>query len=238
MITKFTFTGANDQTRTQEMIEISAEFPFAEWGILVSSSSWGTSRFPSPEWIEALSITAPGLPLSMHLCGKLVKDFMKGIDDGLKDIPEFHIAGMFDRVQLNTHGFSHKFESIGLINLLEKYHDKEFIFQFDNKNEHILRDVATQADNISTLFDLSHGAGVLPTSWPEPIEGIKCGYAGGLSPDNLMEQIALIDSKTRGKDVWIDIETHVRSEDDQTFDLNKVHLCCMILQQFNDSWRK
>ena len=68
--------------------------------------------------------------------------------------------------------------------------------------------------------------GVLPDKWPEP-NGDYCGYAGGLSPDNLAEQLEKIDKAITNKDggfyaIWIDAETHLRSPDNQRFDLDKV----------------
>ena len=49
--------------------------------------------------------------------------------------------------------------------------------------------------NMSMLFDDSMGLGVSTTSWPSPpaeTSGLKFGYAGGLKPSNLDEQLELI----------------------------------------------
>ena len=74
----------------------------------------------------------------------------------------------------------------------------------------------------STLFDMSHGAGILPKEWLAPIDGVRCGYAGGLSPENVVSQIKLIESKVGNYELWIDMETQIRSNADQQFDLGKV----------------
>ena len=72
------------------------------------------------------------------------------------------------------------------------------------------------------LFDLSGGAGILPESWPKA-KGEYCGYAGGLSPENLEEQLEKIKCVVdEDQKIWIDVETHVRSSDDKQFDLDKV----------------
>ena len=83
--------------------------------------------------------------------------------------------------------------------------------------------------NCSTLFDLSHGAGVLPEQWPKPLPGIRCGYAGGLSPDNIKEQLTLISAAVGDTPIWIDMETHVRSNNDRLFDLGKVEQVLKVL---------
>jgi hypothetical protein len=92
------------------------------------------------------------------------------------------------------------------------------------------------------------GAGILPREWPKPIYldvhpgddgcGVQQhryhGYAGGLGPDNLAEQIPLILAAAAGNEhtaegrIWIDMETRVRSSDDRTFDLAKVRRCLEI----------
>ena len=72
---------------------------------------------------------------------------------------------------------------------------------------------------ISVLFDSSGGKGRLLEKWPNSIE--NCGYAGGLAPDNVKEQLCLINSLV-GKNVpiWIDAESSLRGYDQ--FDLGKV----------------
>ncbi len=109
--------------------------------------------------------------------------------------------------------------------MLAVYQEKEFIFQYDNVNT-VFVDLAKQAKvNFSALFDLSHGIGILPSEWPNLLDGVKCGYAGGLSPENLEEQIKRIEEKAGDTEIWIDMETHVRSNYDMLFDLQKVRQC-------------
>jgi hypothetical protein len=89
-------------------------------------------------------------------------------------------------------------------------------------NKPILDYAIAEGVNCSTLFDMSHGAGVLPKEWLVPVDGVRCGYAGGLSPENVVEQIKLIESKVGDYELWIDMETQIRSNADQQFDLAKV----------------
>jgi tRNA-splicing ligase RtcB len=78
--------------------------------------------------------------------------------------------------------------------------------------------------DIAALYDLSHGGGVLPEKWDHPLAktAIPCGFAGGLSPENVASQIAKIQDVMGEADFWIDAETHLRSADDRQFDLAKV----------------
>ena len=71
------------------------------------------------------------------------------------------------------------------------------------------------------LFDQSGGTGLLPGEWPKQPPNQYCGYAGGLSPDNLQQEMEKI-SKVATGTIWIDAETLLRSENDKVFDLEKV----------------
>lgn len=223
VIKKVTMTGADDSIRPIELFEIANNYPFVEWGILASRNSQGLNRFPSLNWMNELNTlykdSEQKINLSLHLCGAYVREILNGDISFINEIGE--IWNQFKRVQINTHGIKHKYELKLLRNVIMSNPTKEFIFQYDNKNKEIL-DAIADLNNICTLFDMSHGAGVLPKNWLEPIEGIRCGYAGGLSPDNIIEQINLISEKVNNQEIWIDMETMVRSNNDQLFDLNKV----------------
>ena len=190
---------------------------------------YGNNRFPSKSWIDTLHQYGwSGLNLSCHLCGQYVKDILLGKPTPMDDLGV--LWDIFGRVQINTHGIPHNFFTEKMCELFNP--EKEFIFQYDNENAEILESAINQGVNCSTLFDLSHGAGVLPEQWPMPFNGIKCGYAGGLSPDNLDSQIRLIESNVGATEIWIDMETHVRSNNDRQFDLKKVEQCLLIASPY------
>lgn len=234
-LTKVTMTGADDSVQPERLFEISEIYPFVEWGLLVSRNSQGHNRFPSLKWLNRLNeldakYFGAELQYSCHLCGGYVREILMG------DVRFIELLGdvweMFQRVQINTHGIPHQYDMAKMAEALKEYKDKEYIFQYDNANASILNSSITQALNCSTLFDLSHGAGVLPDEWPVPISGIKCGYAGGLSPENVLEQIKLIESKVGDIEIWIDMETRVRSNNDKLLDLKKVEKVLAICAEF------
>lgn len=225
-LSKVTTTGADDSTKQENLFELSAKYPYAEWAILLSRNSTGRNRFPSLSWMNRLAELSNHffdfeMQYSGHLCGSYVREFLMGNTDFVKEIGD--IWKLFQRIQINTHGIRHEYDEVKLLNALAQYPEKEFILQYDNANKEILDCAIANSDtSISALFDLSHGAGVLPHEWPLPIDGVKCGYAGGLSPDNVEAQIKLIESKVGDAEIWIDMETKVRSNNDKLFDLTKV----------------
>lgn len=234
-LSKVTMTGADDSIPIQWLFEISNKYPFVEWGILLSRKSKGANRFPSQLFLDTLYkydtgySDVPLVKFSGHLCGSYVKEILMGDFYFIEEIG--HAWKLFQRVQINTHGIAHNHDAINMLAALKSI-DKEIIFQYDNVNTSILADARMGGVHCSTLFDLSHGYGTLPNQWPEPIANLKCGYAGGLSPDNIEQQLKLIEGKVGDGETWIDMETHIRSNDDQQFDLWKVEKVLEICKKY------
>lgn len=236
-----TITGADDSVDPAQLRLLSEEFPFVEWGILVSKNSMGTRRFPTADWLHRFrSMTRSGCHInaSIHLCGRLVRGLLVG-DTLIGDFYEWLDA--FQRMQLNFHAEGVEWKLNKLREAIEDCSDegqREFIFQIDgNQGELLLREtIKDDSFDVSCvpLFDLSHGAGVLAHEWPKPILAPHTyhGYAGGLGPDNLAEQIPLIGNAAGETPIWIDMETRVRSENDGQFDLAKVRRCLEIAKPF------
>lgn len=233
-LTKVTLTGADDSIKPERLFELSEKYPFVEWGILLSRNSKGSKRFPSARWLmelEALNSTwyESEPQWSGHLCGSYVREILMG---NMKFVSEIGQAwDIFQRVQINTHGSPHEYDAQEMFEAM-KATDKEFIFQYDNENTVILMDAVENDVNCSTLFDLSHGAGVLPSNWPQPLTNIKCGYAGGLSPENVEDQIKKLNETIDNVEIWIDMETHLRSDNDKLFDLYKCEKVLSICQNY------
>lgn len=211
-----TVTGADDSIRHSSLTEIAEEFPHAEFGILMSASRAG-SRFPSDEWIEEVITLPESVRLSGHICGRWVREILMG------QWPHAltPLMGRFSRWQLNTHGEHHPWNYDFLRSLDGR---GQIIFQNDWKHNDLIAAASSYAPmlNVAALFDLSHGAGVLPKDWPKPIAGITCGYAGGLSPFNVAGQVEKISELVGDTEIWIDAETHLRCPESQ-FSLELAH---------------
>lgn len=226
-ILNVTVTGADDGTSLDDMLRMANKYPFVEFGILLSRNSMGSTRFPSREWLRSAVEkfrSIYGIGLSGHICGSWVREILMGkwpTDEWNSIHPE--MMDLFDRFQLNTHGIRHEYDVEKLKPILFDFESayQSVILQYDNANSKMVEDLRHHK-NIETLFDLSHGAGVLPKEWPLPIDGIRCGYAGGLSPENAAEEIrkisALIPEETK---IWIDAETRLRDGEDR-FSMEKV----------------
>ena len=201
---RVTITGADDSVKPSELIALSRQFPFVEWGILFGSHPQ-TPRFPSDKWVvELCERTVPqkrAIRLSAHLCGRWVRDWVGQAS------PTWRLSyGGFQRIQFNFHGQFHRAAPGFLATLTD---EKEYIFQVDGVNDHAVEWPRREGViNTVPLFDTSGGAGILPDGWPAP-NGLYCGYAGGLGPDNLKEQIPAIGKAAGDARFWIDMETRV-----------------------------
>lgn len=231
-ITKVTVTGADDSVSPRSLVEIAEEFPFVEFGILLSKNQLGCTRFPSAAWLSELqsvcnSIPKFGLNLSGHICGRWVREILLGrwpLDELMALLGPHFYDHLFSRWQLNTHGVSHEWmpEFISGLKSIATW-PGTVIFQYDERNNEVLQAaIESGAENIAALFDLSHGAGELPKFWPGLLPGISCGYAGGLSPENVRDQCTKIQLSVGNASIWIDAETHLRMESGRFFDLHKV----------------
>jgi phosphoribosylanthranilate isomerase len=80
-----------------------------------------------------------------------------------------------------------------------------------------------QVASVDMLFDASGGRGISPADWPQAVNTTFCGYAGGLSPENVAQAVQIIG--TRANRYWIDMESGVRDERDR-FSLEKCRAVC------------
>lgn len=233
-----TLTGADNTVTQSHIFAISEQFPFAEWGILLSKSAEGKNRFPTTDWIvdlmEMRAIMVASPKFSGHLCGRWVRDICAG-DWSFLDERE-DIISLFQRFQLNFHSYLHKIKDMD--RFVEGFKDarlkdKQFIFQLDDVNNEIL-DIAQKNEiDAAGLFDTSGGAGVLPKDWPKSRREY-CGYAGGLGPQNLREQMEALDKVVGDRTVWVDMETHIRCYETDNFDYDKCVQCLEIGQEWVD----
>jgi hypothetical protein len=230
---RVTITGADETIgRPDNLLALTKEFPFVEWGILISNkhTRTGDFRFPASTWISDLMGVIPPERLSLHVCGSWVREMLMGT----VNIPRWIIPG-FGRIQLNFHEDKTKCKPAAFHNALFSLGAQQFIFQIDGAigNKHLeslhANDGYASYVDAVPLFDISGGAGILPTEWPKPMFTDQYhGYAGGLGPDNLEQQLPLIAAAAGETRIWIDMETRVRSDDDLQFDLAKVRRCLEI----------
>lgn len=130
--------------------------------------------------------------------------------------------------------------SNNLLNVINSAVDLEFIIQLNDETQPLWALLsANPPRNMSVLYDASCGKGVVPTSFPQPPDNIPCGYAGGISPENISHILASVANAAHGKAVWVDMESSLRVvvsdsrvlEQDQ-FSINKCYACIKVGVKF------
>jgi len=217
-----TITGADDSVDQSKLFELAELFPFVEFAILIRKDS-NTLRYPSFSWIKKLSemYESNKINLSVHLCGSWVRDICKGNWSILENKEFMEIFQIFQRIQLNFSPYVRNIDRDVFIDSIiskKELENKQIIFQLKNINDELFVKAKENNLNVVPLFDISGGNGLLPESWPFSDE--FCGYAGGLNPDNVENQINEIMKVS--SDIWIDVESGIRT--DNIFDLEKVKM--------------
>ena len=197
-----TVTGADDHTLRTEGLRRLADLlrlegaprGRVEIGILLSGSRQGGSRYPRMHAACELMHIAHrlGFRVSFHLCGSFARRAFAGtLSRGLA-----FVQGA-DRVQVNGKAEPH------LEHLAKLFQRTELppAIVLQSRGPEFPSD-----RRFDWLADRSGGAGKLPDSWPrhEP----HCGYAGGLSPENVREELAKMGA-VQGMS-WIDAESGLR----------------------------
>lgn len=227
-----TFTGVDDVTNVNYLLNLTNIFPQLniEFGVLYSKSNAGKGRYPSfykineiCEYITKNRGKPEQINFALHVCGSSVGDLLDNKED------TSWICKSFDRIQLNF--VYPRYSKEQLQKFLNNNLDKRIIFQYNDKNAEICNDLVKNCPNLELLFDKSGGKGIAPDSWPNCISGVRCGYAGGLGPDNINDEFKKINLITKNQNIWLDMETKLRTND--TFDILKVIDVCNKLTSHN-----
>ena len=206
-------TGADDNTPIGYLEAIQANYPTTEWAILMFPEREGANRNPSLAWREEF-YKAKLTNKALHLCGTAINQLAEENVQLMKELDNYQ------RVQINL---KPRWASDDFIKSLKVVVKKlphiQFITQHNEDNKTFFH-YWDEVENHAYLYDGSLGKGVSPESWQAPIKNKFCGYAGGLSPLNIKDNLQKIKSVIGSENVWIDMESGVRTNDN--FDLNKV----------------
>lgn len=213
-LTRVTITGADDAVSYDDIWRIQCEFPFVEFGLLLSATKEGEPRYPSARWLRALpQHIDTSIGFSAHVCGARARALLVAGQGGF--------PCHFERAQVN--GFStFDDKTTAFEQYIEATWAVEFILQLsDISCLPRAEAIASRLRNVSALVDLSGGAGIPIREFPVASGGMRLGYAGGIGPDNVVDVLARMNEKLPAAvETWIDMETGVRTND--VFDLDKV----------------
>ena len=224
---RVTITGADAYTDPEDLMALSQEYGFVEWGILFSSRREGTTRYPPRPWLLELDKVVERSQrkplLSAHLCGRYMRDFVR--DGNIVWWREYgFLARWFNRVQLNMGGYTpaDAWENLDLF--LASFEPKQDIIIQVHDNDQWAKPLCQERGTFP-LFDASGGQGIMPATWEAPWPAsptrlasisprIYTGYAGGIAPDTIHEALTKLDQIVPvTARIWIDMEQGVRTGD-------------------------
>lgn len=260
-LTRVTLTGADDRTDINQLLDLSARYPFVEWGILFSEARMGQDRYPSFDWILELSRRkleywrehgqTRNINLSAHICGSWMRMLLHGDQHFLLDCfqqidhADYTLLGpshqrTFQRAQLNfnTKTLGVDYNAFGFGLLIPSLHDYfgRLIFQLNRNNEAFLRTITSNVV-CDLLVDMSGGRGkeldlTTANSLTAPYLQQYIGYAGGLNPDNVNQYLEELTSRpNKGNDKFF-IDMESGVRTNNQFDLKKCEQVLEIAKQY------
>ena len=227
MLEIVTFTGVDARTDLGRLQEIAAQYPWAEFGILVGSQTYATAChnpiFPAIRTVHELRSRLPSRQLAIHLCGWFARQANK---DQWSNLPLMAMSAGFGRIQVNLHGdIEHphyiRVNTEAMTVVAQDWGADRVIIQ----HRQDWTSVPVKHPRVEYLFDRSEGGGTESfDSWPAPPSGMRVGYAGGLGPHNIDRAIRF-SMQHQDRPIWLDMERNVRTTD-YWFDLDRVaHVC-------------
>jgi len=237
------FCGADDSCEPAKLKEISSQHAYVEWGVLFRDDKRGLPRYASEAWLAELGRvnSERQMRLAGHLCSTHVDELLRG---DASFVSKLHHEVGFQRVQVNATAangadvsvFAQEEGALRCVDALKQamlaLPGVEFILQRNEQTRPLWEPFLEQASpppNVSFLFDESMGLGVSCGVWAAPPPShITFGYAGGLCPANISEQLTQISKVAAGRTLWVDMETGVRSkrpDGADIFDLDKALEC-------------
>ena len=128
----------------------------------------------------------------------------------------FPCSPVIKRIQLNipVDAISQA-NTVNMANMIDDNRDYGFIIQYNNNTAGLVQKLNKFYLPFSSLYDASGGRGILPQQWCPPAFRYRDqGYSGGLSPENVAENLDKISAVVpKNNNVWIDAEGKLKTND-------------------------
>lgn len=207
-----TLTGIDEHTdldALMRMLDNAGTYP-VEIGVLWTTSPEGRNRYPSGEFI-AKAADRLGSRLAVHICGKGARTQAAGYQ------APHDVLRKVGRIQVNGN-----VEANELAIMMGRFDRQLFITQHPANAELLL---FWGDGRHQILIDGSGGRGIKPEKWVVPNTSKRIGFAGGLSPETLSEEISKMPPHA-----WVDLETNLRDGQDW-FSIERAAACINIMKK-------
>lgn len=221
-----TCSGANEMTSIPQLLSMLEEFPIAEIGVQVSEkkAAKGMMRY---KWIQELHQETMHSQISINAALHVNRLWAEAVGQGKMpaELTEFLQLSdndgnpFFQRVQLNFKVGREQTPNVDKLDALIRQNDRHrFILSYNESNSDIIRELYLRGVKFDCLYDSSFGEGVMPQTRMAPaFVGIRQGYAGGITPNNVTTELGKIarefELKPNGAAMYIDAEKGLADKD-------------------------
>lgn len=146
------------------------------------------------------------------ICNGTIPDALKPLFDSVHPKRKNHIVG---RIQLNMpQKTAENFNAQKLKGVIESFPDQEFIIQYKPITINAVEQLHETGARFSLLFDESGGTGRDAGTWRAPVYPMahNQGYSGGLSPENIADNLTQIIEVVGKGSIWIDAEGKLKTD--------------------------
>lgn len=236
----------------EEIINLGKKYPRAEFAIQAHPTKF-SQWMDRYTWFESLVSAASvnKVRLAMHVNAEYRTELCHGnIPYSLRRLWEMqHKDGtpIIGRVQININGGNdkYKFYANKLADIIRAYPQIKFILQYAPEQYNRIAQLDKTGVPFALLQDYSGGRGESPDTWLSPVfSNHQMGYAGGLSPDNVVNNLNDINEiLPTDYSTWIDAEGQLKSlgsDGKKLFDtgLAKKYIDRAYLWQFKYGYQK
>ena len=204
-----TFTGIDDATDLDRVAQLSWEYPFVEWGVLMSATRTGIDpRYPSLATMAKVSDI--GINPSVHLCGRLARDLAEVKGFSIQAALQFNPGAR--RIQVNLGRAVDQYDDLFYrLRSRARHFGVQIIMQaygFDSPS--VMLGAGVYSDDVVFLNDASGGEGIAG-DFQAPVSKSRVGFAGGICPENVLAKIEQVNALPGDNEYWIDMESGVRT---------------------------
>lgn len=228
-----TFSGVDETVSVKDLVALARMWNgllTVEYAVLHRHGG-SKPRYPHNNWVDKFLTHTErfNVQRALHLCGAAVDAALNGEYPNRMD--------RWNRVQLNICKYDTLPESfdpakyqLGMDNLMT--HAVLPIIQVSSQNPEVVDAVISNTPFPSILMDASGGRGESPRVWTRGRSEFAVGYAGGLGPDNITEELGRIQSVVGELNmVWVDMESGIRTND--RIDLRKMQSVLTQVHKWN-----
>jgi len=205
-----------------EIINLGKKYPSAEFAIQAHPSKF-SPYMPRYVWFDTLvhAASVDKVKLAMHVNSEWRTELCQGyVPYALSRLWQIkHSDGtpVIGRIQVNINGGNDVFDfnAHKVADMIRTYHDIKFIFQYAPAQYERILQLDKENAPFALLYDESGGRGINQDSWGIPIfTNHQTGYAGGLSPENIIENLNRINQILPDNYyTWVDAENNLKTPD-------------------------